>query len=478
MSILTRPRPRAGRAGRAPTLESLFIAAFVLFGFRLGALPIGDNSMFTHLRTGIDMVRGGGIPRVDPYSFTAGGTSWVVQSWLPEWTYGWADRFGLIVIEQAILMAVVAWLVARLARAGSPLRTAMSAGIAVGIGAPYWSPRPLLFGLICMALTVTIVERRRTPWLLVPVVWLWVNSHGSFPLGIVWLVVRGAGEWLDWKDWPRETLRYLWAFLASLVVAAVNPLGARLLAFPLTLGERRNVFETILEWQSPNFHLQGNRFALVFLSLALVLLLRARLTWRDTVPAVTFIAMSLYAVRNLPLLAIVLAPVLARIFRRPEYAAPRPEPTEKQLRINRALAVTIALAFVVFAVFAATTAALNVRGYPVAAVTFLERNRLLGEPHRLAHQDVVGNYLTLRFGRRVPIFIDDRVDMYPPRVSEAYVRLLRARPGALETLDRYGVDVVLWERDLPLSQLLTVSTEWQEVFRDEEDGWLVFQRRP
>ncbi len=468
--------PRLKRV-RSPSLESLFIGALVLFGFRLGTLPIGDNSMFTHLRTGIDMVRGSGIPRMDPYSFTARGTSWVVQSWLPEWTYGWAHRLGgfrLIVLEQAVLMAVVAWLVARLARAGSPLRTALSAGIAVGIGAPYWSPRPLLFGLICMALTVMVVERRRTSWLLVPIVWLWVNSHGSFPLGIVWLLARAGGEWLDWKAWPRETLRYAWTFIGSLAVAAVNPLGARLLLFPLTLGKKQSTFESIIEWQSPNFHLQVNRFALVFILLAAVLLFRARLTWRDVVPTVVFLGAGLYAVRNLPLLAVVLAPVMARIFRKPEWTAPRPAPTLSQLRTNRALGVTIAAAFVLFGVAAATTPAINAKGYPVKAISYLEANDLLGGPHRLAHQDVVGNYLTLRYGRTVPVFIDDRVDMYPDKVSKDYVSLLRGRPGVLERLDRYDIDIVLWDRQQPLVQVIELSGQWHKIFEDHD--WVVYRR--
>src|SRR5687767_2501267 len=159
--------------------------------------------MLTHLRTGIDMVHGRGIPRRDPYSWTAQGVDWVVQSWLPAWTYGWVHRLGgyrLVVLEQAVLMAVLAWLVLRLARAASPSRTALSGLIVVGIGLRYWAPRPLLFGLICMALTVTIVERRRTPWLLVPVVWFWVQSHGSFPLGLAWLAARAVGEGLDWRS--------------------------------------------------------------------------------------------------------------------------------------------------------------------------------------------------------------------------------------------------------------------------------------
>jgi len=116
---------------RSPGLEPLFVTAFALFGFRLGARPIGDNSMFVHLRTGVDMARTGAIPRTDPYTFTAHGHAWVVQSWLPEWSYGWVYRIGglrLVVLEQAVLMALMALLVARLARAGSPMRTALAAG--------------------------------------------------------------------------------------------------------------------------------------------------------------------------------------------------------------------------------------------------------------------------------------------------------------------------------------------------------------
>ncbi|MEA2843670.1 MAG: hypothetical protein QOJ69_1341, partial [Actinomycetota bacterium] len=128
----------------SPSLESLFILAVVLFGYRVGARPIGDNSMLTHLRTGIDMARTGAIPRHDPYSYTAFGHDWVVQSWFPEWTYGWAYRIGgleMVVFEQALLVALLVWLVVRLARTGSPLRTALAGLTAVGVGAAFWTPR-------------------------------------------------------------------------------------------------------------------------------------------------------------------------------------------------------------------------------------------------------------------------------------------------------------------------------------------------
>jgi len=451
-------------------MESLFIAAVVLFGFRLGARPIGDNSAFTHLRTGIDMARTGAIPRTDPYSYTALGQKWVVQSWLPEWTYGWAYRLGgfkLVVFEQALLIAVLAWLVVRLARAGSPLRTALAGLTAVGVGTSLWTARPLLFGLICMALTITIVERRQRAWLLIPVVWLWVNSHGSFPLGLAWLGARAVGEALDWRAWPRETWRYICGFGAGLAVSVANPLGLKLLAFPLTLGAKKDAFRNIVEWRSPDFSRGGGYFALAFLALALVLLLRARLNWRDVVPVVAFFAASLLAARNIGPLAVVMAPALGRALRRTEPVAEGPSRSTGNPRMNRAVLVTIAAAFVIFGAVIFTSDGLDTVGYPDESVTWLEQQNLLAAPHRLAHEDFVGNYLTLRYGDKARVFIDDRFDMYPLPVTKDYEGLLTAKAGVLEVIERRQIDVVLWRRDFPLVQILRASG-WRETFGEKD----------
>src|SRR5687768_871234 len=141
MNDATGVRPRL----RAPSLEALFIGTLGLAGWCYGARPIGDNSTFVHLRTGMDIVAGQGIPRRDPYSFTARGHDWVVQSWLPELMYGWAERLGgvgLVIIEQGVLTGVLAVLIALLARSASPLRTLAAGGLALGAGIAFWSPRP------------------------------------------------------------------------------------------------------------------------------------------------------------------------------------------------------------------------------------------------------------------------------------------------------------------------------------------------
>jgi hypothetical protein len=454
---------------RPPSTESLFVLTIVLFGFRLGAHSIGDNSMFAHLRTGVDMVAGLGIPRSDPYSFTAHGEPWVVQSWLASWTYGGLHELGglrLVILQQALLMAVLAWLVVQLARAGTPLRTALAGSVAVGAGAAYWTQRPLLFGLICLALTVLIVERGYNRWWLVPVVWIWVNTHGSFPLGAAYLVLRIAGEWLDDRKAP--SLRTLGAFAVGLAAGAVNPLGPKLLTFALTVGDKREVFRDVTEWRSPNFQRADGLWTLAFLAAALVILLRAHVAWRHVLPSVAFVAAGLVAMRNLAPAGVVLAPAIGAAL------AVTTARVERPGTVNAMFLGVLALAFAVFAVSGTTGDTLDLRDYPVAAVRYMERERLLAPPHRVAHDDIVGDYLILRRGRRARVFTDDRFDMYPVRVSNDLSALLKGGNDALVALRRWKIDVVLWEDGAPLVALLERTGDWERTYH--RGSWVVLTR--
>ena len=91
----------------------------------------------------------------------------------------------------------------------------------------------------------------------------------------------------------------------------------------------------------------------------------------------------------------------------------------------------------------------------------------------MAHQDFVGNYLELRYGTRVKVFVDDRYDMYPLSVSRDYDQLLGARGGAMEVLDRRGIDIVLWQHKEPLVPLLQAKG-WRELYSDKD--YVVLQR--
>ncbi|MEY2399352.1 MAG: hypothetical protein QOJ00_2526 [Actinomycetota bacterium] len=472
--------PKAASNTWAPSLDQLIVATFGLLGLRLGARPIGDNSAFTHLRTGIDMVRRGvvpAIPRRDPYSFTAFHHAWTVQSWLAEFAIGWVNRLGghgAVIAAAAVAMGGLAWLVATMARTGRPLTTAVAAFAALAVGLPYWSPRPLLVGLLCLAATILIVGDRRSPWLLVPVVWIWVNAHGSFPLGLAWVGATCVGAWIDRRGdhdhndappWP-----YLGWFVIGLVAACVNPLGPRLLTFAFSAFGKSEVFRSVIEWQSVNFQSAEGVVCLAGLAIAFVVLTRRRLPWRLALPVLGFVVLGLYAQRNMAPLGVVLAPVLASALRRSDGAAPSSEVAA----VNRIFAAVLAAAATVFVVGGVVGPPLALADYPVKSIRWLERNDRFGPAHRVATRDTVGNYLELRRGARGDVFFDDRVDMFPVKVSNAYRAMISGGDPGVRALTTWNIDTVLWSTPSPFVDRLRVDGRWTVEFR--QPGWVVLTR--
>lgn len=486
------------------------VAVFALGGLRLGLQPVADNSTFVHLRTGIDMLDTWHIPRSDPYSFTAHGHPWVVQSWLASalygsayhiggWLFGPAGRLHLFVTLNGILLAVLAAVVARLARTGAAVRTMASAGVAVGLGAVYWSPRPLIFGLLGLALLITVVEERANPLWLLPIMWVWVNTHGSFPLGVAWLGARIVGEAIDTRTLVRRLWPYFGALVAGLALGAVNPLGPSLLAFPLKVGEKLQVFKTIIEWRSPDFQATNNLIALVLLSLALLIMARSRIPWAYALPSVGIIAGALFSLRNMAPAAVVLAPTLAYALRPRAGAATVPLPTADPADpadpvaapaepvapgparpppvLNNLIAAALAAAGLLFVIAGSQGPALNLRMYPTRAQAWMAARGLFDPArHRVAEQDIVGCYFILQRGSEGRVFIDDRVDMYPVRVSQDYQTLLGAQPGSPAVLDRYHVDTVVWQKRLGLRDVLVDHGGWRVSYSGK--AWVVLTRTP
>ena len=70
----------------------------------------------------------------------------------------------------------------------------LAGGALLAVGTGYWSSRPLLIALVLFAVLVVMVETDQgPPWALVPLMWVWLNVHGSWPLGLAYLVLRMIG---------------------------------------------------------------------------------------------------------------------------------------------------------------------------------------------------------------------------------------------------------------------------------------------
>lgn len=458
--------PRAASEGSPAGLLGGGIAA--LFGLLVGMKRLHDNSFLTHLATGRIILDERAVPTTDPYSFTAAGRPWVVQSWFASVVYAVAEQiggFGAIRVLNGLLCAVIAVLVWILTSRSPSLvvRAGITAAVLV-LGTELLSGRPLLFGVIGMALVMLAADGRLDPRWLLPVGWLWVNTHGSFPFAVGLLVVLALGTRFDTGRWGREPRVLTWA-AGGIALGAVNPIGPRLLLFPASLLSKSEAFATIREWQPPAYD-RWSQYAIVGLLFVAVLGLVRRPNWRDGLVVAVFGVLAMTSARNGVVLVVLLAPVLAGTLR--PWGPTVADARRPVLRPALAMLPVLALVFVLASLQAPPT---NLSPYPVEAVDWMEAEGLLGPDSRVVTQDFVGNYRGFRDGPRGEVFFDDRVDMYPIEVVRDYRLLNEGRPGWADVLDRYAATAVLWEADSPLGGNLERDADWEIVYRDAQ--WVV-----
>jgi hypothetical protein len=477
---LTPSTPTSDGSGRLHSLDRLrrpswggSIGLFVvLAGWVIGLRPLSDNSFLTHLATGRIILDTSGVPSVDAYTFTAAGEPWVVQSWLVSWLYGTAEQVaGLagVRIVVGVLAAALAGLVWALLRpAQGVLARLAGAAVVLTVGAGQWAERPFMVGLVCFALTALAMEDRLDPRWLLPIGWLWVNSHGSFPLGVGLLVVAALGDRLDGGRGTVELRCLRWA-VPGVLLGAVGPIGPRLLVFPLELLRKQELLSTVVEWRAPTFDTASQRVFVLQLGLAVVLLAR-RPSYRASLIVGVFTAAALLGARNVAVASVAILPAVAPALAGLGSLASADRPRAARL----AGAAGVALV-AVLTVARLDQTDLNLRRYPVAALAFLEGEGVDTRQVRMAAPDYVGNLLGFVYGPQGRVFYDDRFDMFPDEVSEANQAVLTGAPDVFEELAGLDVDLVLVRSESAVGQRLRAEPGWRMLYVDDE--WALSCRR-
>ena len=488
VAVVAEPRPArldvdpppVGPARRAPGLDGLFTAVFALFGWALGIGRLSDNSFFWHLRTG-RLILDSGFPHGDPFSFTAPGVHWVVQSWLAETLYAAVDRvaggFGIRVLIglTGVAIAVLAFRLAlRLAR--DRVRAALLTAVALAGLSTLWSERPLVLGLVAFLVLIWVVEVPdsmvgRRPLLVLPIVfWCWANVHGTFALGFAYLGLHLVGRWVEGhRPTQGRERQLLVAAGAGFAVTFLNPYGVGLVTFPVDLLGRSDILRHVVEWASPDFHtMAGVAFALWIVVFAVVVARASGpVSRRDLIVAVPFLLLGLWALRNIAIAPLVGLPIAARVVARPH----RVDPPDRSGGLRWILGATLVLVVATLTVRAANQPDFAFNGYPVGAMQAVQRDGLLGR--RLLTSDADAGYVILRSWPAQRVFLDDRYDMYPRPVIADYLTVSHARPGWDHVLTRYNIEVIVWQPGDPLVALVEASGHWRSVYRDHSRVVLV-----
>jgi hypothetical protein len=381
--------------------------------------------------------------------------------------YGAIDALGggaglriMFGLTTAFLTYLV-WQLAGVARSFT-VRVAVS-GFVVAVGTTAWSPRPLLIGLVLMAVVLLSLDGRVAPAWLVPAMWVWVNAHGSFPLATVVVAAVVAGRRLDKQD-PTHELRVLrFTVIGTVAGGLLNPVGPKLLLFPLELLRRSDVLRSVIEWRSPDFSLFWTRMFLLLVIGAVIGLVR-RPSYTVALPTIVAVASALLAARNIAVALVVLVPALAR-----GIDGIGTVDGDRRAPVFRAIPVTLAALAVCIALTMPGQRAFDMGMYPVDGVEWLDEHGLIARDVPLVHQDFVGNYLELQYGTGAGVYFDDRFDLHSDEVFKRY----RTLASGLEDWDE-GLDdatAVIWERNTPVESLLRLSDGWTIAWQD--DDWFI-----
>ena len=257
-----------GPAARVTALTRVFDPAAVLafclvFALVLFLPPIlNDGDTLWQIRTGEWILAHGAIPATDPFSFTAWDRPWFAPEWLAETLMALAWRAGGmpgVMVLAAAATGLTAAIVLRAARRFLPgIHAVLALIVALANAAPSLLARPHLLAwpclvLWCSGLAIARANRSAPSFLLLPVMLIWVNLHGSFIIGLALAAAFLLEALIDPIATPRRTL-LVWAgfLLAACAVALLNPDGLSGVLFPIHLLGMKSL-AWVGEWQPTDF---------------------------------------------------------------------------------------------------------------------------------------------------------------------------------------------------------------------------------
>lgn len=495
MNTIPHGRPQQG--GRFGLGELLLAVSLSVIWF-LALRPAVDPDYGWHVENGRRVIDGSVFSGRDLYSWTATNL-WIVHEWVTEAAMAVIhDSAGASgnSVAAALFWTLTFFLVSvRLRRRGFGwmptivtvvlgfLCTMMSVGV-----------RPQVLELVYLSVLLLFLDShaagrvggRKLVLGSALFAVLWVNTHGSFPLLVVVLIIAAAGARIRTDErWKQLTI----AAVAAAVAVLANPWGWRIYQFATQSVTSKPTLESIDEWKPPRL-LSGSLvpfdIAVILAAIALIaLVVRQRSATSRVVDragpraeeallmvALLYLAASsgrhvmLFGVGAAPLIAWTLAAGQARL-RRPLSAAGK---TTKAVDaagkavINLVAAVAVAGAVVIAGWNVASPSAqarAEAMRYPVGLVTPLRAALVSGG--RMLNEYTWGGYL-IQNGL-TPVFIDGRSELYGDEQLLRYARIVRLSEGWDAAFDSLGIGVVIVKREAKLAAALA-ERGWVATHRD------------
>lgn len=438
-----------------------------------------DPDLWWHIKTGEFILSTRRWFNADPYSYTAAGAPWMSCEWLGDVLLATVHRIGgvqglyalLVVLGSTIVLALYALALLRSRNCKAAL---FATALLLPLTGPSFNLRPQMVGYLFLVLTLIIMERlrqgkARSIWWLPLLFVIWVNTHGSWIIGIgvVGLYIAcGLKNFqvggLRAEAWTKsERLQLEMVFMLSLAIIPITPYGVRLAGYPFTVASSLPIsLANVVEWRVMPFDLSVGK---IFLMLVLGFFLAQvafRFSWRleELLLFLFGAGMACLHVRFLLLFVPFFAPLAAVILAR--WAPPYFKQKDHVLT-NLAVIITVTAAMVYYFPSRSELDEKVANQFPVDALKYIKANPVPGplfNSYRFGGFMVESGYKT---------FIDGRSELFEQTgVLGDYMHIIRLKPGALKVLQGYGIRACLVERDDPLSVMLASLPGWRKIYSD------------
>ena len=427
-----------------------------------------------------------GLPRHDNLTVWAHGRQWVDQPWLSQLAlYGLFAAGGAklaLLVNAGLIVGALVLAIALGRRSGaSALRTAAVAAAAVSVASTYWQLRTQSFVYLLFVLALwLLVEDSRSPsrrvFLVLPLLVLWANLHGSVVLAGALVALRGATFGLGELRAGRPPSAWA-ARCATLVIAPGLCIFASPYGFALSDYYRRTLFNPALEryiaeWRPPTFSYSTAPIFAVALAAVWLLGRSRRLTGYERLVIVGASALAIVSIRNCVWLGLATAVVLPRAL---EEAWPS-RPGVERVRVNRIAALAaVAAALVAFSLAAARPLSWLHRDWPKAAAAAVSREAAAGPSVKVFATLRYADWLLLEEpALKGRVALDARVELLTRSQLRGYVDLVN-RIGYDSKAAAAGYRVIVLDRadDRQVERSFLAEPGVHSLYRDSKISVLI-----
>jgi hypothetical protein len=296
---------RSGNVKLASYLDvqrASFFLFILLFGyyFCLLVIPQGgdhflrDPDIYWHVALGKKIWETRSFPYFDELSHTFGGQPWIAKEWLGQLflftAYSLAGWRGVVLLSACVVALTYALVFLML---GRTMRLTVAIGVATVAFVFSWghfNARPLILVdpliVLWVASLVHAVENQTSPnLLLLPLMTLWANLHGSFTFGLAIGAALAAEAIFVSKTDHRPWTAGRWTFfiVAALGFACITPYGYRPIIMTFKVFSGNDALHFVNEWRPVTIDSVGINEIIIFGLLFMTIYNGVRLRfWRLT----------------------------------------------------------------------------------------------------------------------------------------------------------------------------------------------------